>query len=68
MTFCLYYSIFVLYFLLIIFIITNLTIFSWNCQGCTSGKFSQVFHEYNIEYKPDIICLLEPRISGKNAN
>lgn len=47
---------------------SNLTIFSWSCQGCASGKFTQVFHEYNLEYKPDIVCLLEPRISGKNMN
>lgn len=47
---------------------TNLTVFSSNCQRCASGKFLKVFHEYIAEYKPDIVCLLEPRISGKNAN
>lgn len=55
----------------IIFIITmmsHLTIFSWNCQGFASSKFSRTFHEYNIEHKPDIVCLLERLISGKNAN
>lgn len=47
---------------------TNLTIFSWNYRGCASNKFMLVFHEYNIEYGPDIVCLLDPRVSGKNTN
>lgn len=44
----------------------NLNIFTWNCQGYTSAKFSRVFWEYNLEYG-QILCLLEPRVSGKNA-
>ncbi|KAA3474645.1 reverse transcriptase [Gossypium australe] len=31
-------------------------------------NFIRVFREYNEEYKPDIICLVEPRVSGKKAN
>ncbi|KAA3478521.1 reverse transcriptase [Gossypium australe] len=46
----------------------NLSIFSWNCQGCASNKFLRVFREYNLEYKPDIVCLLEPRVSGHKAS
>ncbi|KAL1152668.1 hypothetical protein V6Z11_A09G125900 [Gossypium hirsutum] len=37
-------------------------------SGCASSKFLRVFHEYNLEHKPDIVCLLEPRASGKKAN
>ncbi|MBA0794214.1 hypothetical protein Gohar_018564 [Gossypium harknessii] len=29
--------------------------------GCANVKFPQVFRKYNMEYKPDIISLLEPR-------
>ncbi|MBA0603865.1 hypothetical protein Gorai_000030 [Gossypium raimondii] len=35
-----------------------------NCQGCASSKFPRIFCEYNQEYKPDIISLLENRVSG----
>ncbi|KAH1048009.1 hypothetical protein J1N35_038793 [Gossypium stocksii] len=37
-------------------------------NGCASSKFLRASHEYKFEYKPDIVCLLEPRISGKKAN
>ncbi|KAA3460139.1 reverse transcriptase [Gossypium australe] len=47
--------------------ISNLSIFSWNCQGCASSKFLRAFRNYNLEYKPDIVCLLEPRVSGHKA-
>lgn len=46
----------------------NLSIFSWNCQGCASSKFLRAFCEYNLEHNPDIVCLLKPQISGKKAN
>ncbi|KAA3467540.1 reverse transcriptase [Gossypium australe] len=36
--------------------------------GCASSKFLRAFREYNFEYKPDIVCLLEPRVSGTKAN
>ncbi|KAA3469259.1 LINE-1 reverse transcriptase isogeny [Gossypium australe] len=35
--------------------------------GCASSKFFRAFREYNLEYKPDIVCLLEPRVSGQKA-
>ncbi|KAA3488313.1 reverse transcriptase [Gossypium australe] len=35
--------------------------------GCASNKFLRAFREYNLEYKPDIVCLLEPRVSGHKA-
>lgn len=46
----------------------DLFIFTWNYQGCVSSKFLHAFLEYKRDYNPDIICLLEPRVSGKKAN
>ncbi|MBA0785623.1 hypothetical protein Gotri_027036 [Gossypium trilobum] len=31
-------------------------------------KFLRVFQEYNAEHRPDIVCLVEPRVSGTKAN
>ncbi|MBA0730096.1 hypothetical protein Golax_020617 [Gossypium laxum] len=31
-------------------------------------KFPQIFREYNMEYKPIIVGLLEPRISGAKVD
>lgn len=59
---------FIIYLFLIIIMDLNLTLFSWNCQGCASNKFIKAFREYNPEYKLDIACFLKPRVSGKNAN
>ncbi|KAG8478710.1 hypothetical protein CXB51_028595 [Gossypium anomalum] len=39
-----------------------------NFWGCASVKFPQVFREYNMEYKHDIISLLEPRVNGTKAD
>lgn len=46
----------------------NLSIFVWNCQGCASLKFPRIFREYNMEFRPDIIGLLEPKLSGSKAD
>ncbi|KAL1164432.1 hypothetical protein V6Z11_A06G069800 [Gossypium hirsutum] len=46
------------------YIFMNLTVFSWNCQGCASPKFPRIFREYNREHKPNIVSLLETRVSG----
>lgn len=46
----------------------NLTFFTWNCQGCASPKFIRAFREYKRDFNPDIMCLLELRVSGKKAN
>ncbi|KAH1039541.1 hypothetical protein J1N35_041284 [Gossypium stocksii] len=37
-------------------------------NGCASDKFLRVFREYRNLHKPDIISLLEPRISGFKAD
>ncbi|KAG8472739.1 hypothetical protein CXB51_034646 [Gossypium anomalum] len=33
-------------------------------KGCANVKFSRIFREYNMDCKPDIVSLLEPRVSG----
>ncbi|KAA3464883.1 reverse transcriptase [Gossypium australe] len=33
-----------------------------------SRNFIRAFREYNTDDRPDIVCLLEPRVSGKKAN
>ncbi|MBA0670507.1 hypothetical protein Goklo_025469, partial [Gossypium klotzschianum] len=33
-------------------------------EGCASVKFHGMFQEYNMEFKPDIMSLLETRVSG----
>ncbi|KAK5775936.1 hypothetical protein PVK06_043892 [Gossypium arboreum] len=37
-------------------------------EGCTSLKFIRVFHEYNQEHKPDLISLIETRVSRGKAD
>ncbi|KAH1038646.1 hypothetical protein J1N35_040389 [Gossypium stocksii] len=32
------------------------------------AKFPRIFHEYNMEHKPDIVSLLETRFSGSKAD
>ncbi|MBA0824766.1 hypothetical protein Goarm_021411, partial [Gossypium armourianum] len=41
---------------------------SKSIRGCASVKFRQIFHEYNMEYKPIIVGLLEPRVSGAKVD
>ncbi|MBA0758006.1 hypothetical protein Gotri_021043, partial [Gossypium trilobum] len=31
-------------------------------------NFIRAFWEYNAEHKPDIVCLIEPKVSGKKTN
>ncbi|MBA0711798.1 hypothetical protein Golax_010945 [Gossypium laxum] len=35
-----------------------------NCQGYANSKFPRIFHKYNREHRPDLIGLLEMRVSG----
>ncbi|KAG8503914.1 hypothetical protein CXB51_001863 [Gossypium anomalum] len=37
-------------------------------KGCASDKFPRIFWEYNRDYSPDIISLLETRVSGSKAD
>ncbi|MBA0699332.1 hypothetical protein Goari_000980, partial [Gossypium aridum] len=36
--------------------------------SCANVKFPRIFPEYNMEYKPDIVSLLEQRVSGAKAD
>lgn len=40
----------------------------WNCRGALSGEFLREIREFMRKYKPEIIVLLEPRISGATAD
>ncbi|MBA0822079.1 hypothetical protein Goarm_018895 [Gossypium armourianum] len=37
-------------------------------EGCTNAKFPRVLREYRKQYKSDIVCLLEPKVSRVKAN
>ncbi|MBA0780468.1 hypothetical protein Gotri_004562 [Gossypium trilobum] len=36
--------------------------------GCASVKFPRIFREQNLEYKPDIVSLLKPKVSRAKAD
>ncbi|CAL1384971.1 unnamed protein product [Linum trigynum] len=42
-------------------------VFSWNCRGAKDPKFLSTFKLYVVNHKPDIVCIVEPRISGDDA-
>ncbi|XP_028797766.1 uncharacterized protein LOC114753260 [Neltuma alba] len=46
----------------------NQSIFVWNCQGAASNKFHTVLKSLLQGFKPAIIALVEPRISGYKAD
>ncbi|MBA0739955.1 hypothetical protein Gogos_013180, partial [Gossypium gossypioides] len=35
---------------------------------CASAKFPRIFREYNMDFRPDIVGLLEPKVSGSKAD
>ena len=41
---------------------------SWNCRGAGSQAFPIMIHDIVKKFKVDILCLLEPRISGTRAD
>lgn len=43
-------------------------IITWNCQGAASKEFICVLKKFIKHNKPNIIALLEPRISGDHAD
>ncbi|KAG8649340.1 hypothetical protein MANES_08G081422v8 [Manihot esculenta] len=43
-------------------------VISWNCQGATSPTCRRAFLEYKRLFKPDIFCIMEPRVSGTHAD
>ncbi|CAL1361959.1 unnamed protein product [Linum trigynum] len=42
-------------------------IFVWNCRGAGSRKFIRVFKEYKRKHNPNIVIIVEPRVSGATA-
>ncbi|XP_028796894.1 uncharacterized protein LOC114752327 [Neltuma alba] len=46
----------------------NTSYFVWNCQGAASSKFYRVLKSLLQGYKPDVVVLVEPRISGAKAD
>lgn len=46
----------------------NHSIFAWNCQGAASGSFHRILRSLLKGYRPHIVILVEPRISGKQAD
>lgn len=49
-------------------VVMDFTIFSWNCQGAASPRFCRALASFIQGYKPEIIVLVEPRISGSQAD
>lgn len=39
-------------------------IISWNCRGVSSPRFKSIFRDMIASYNPNILVVLEPRISG----
>ena len=44
-----------------------MSIFSWNCQGVANPKFISTLKSFLHEFKPHVVILVEPRISGAQA-
>ena len=40
----------------------------WNCQGAGAPEFRRVFMYYMKKFKPSVVALYEPRISGWKAD
>ncbi|XP_031119046.1 uncharacterized protein LOC116022462 [Ipomoea triloba] len=40
----------------------------WNCQGAASKTFRRTLKHFCRLYSPDLVCLLEPKVSGDQAN
>lgn len=46
----------------------KLSISSWNSRVCANCEFSCIFCEYNWEFKPNIVGLLETRVISDKAD
>ncbi|CAL1378455.1 unnamed protein product [Linum trigynum] len=42
-------------------------VFVWNRRGVGSNRFLRVYKEYRRKYRPSIVILVEPKISGTRA-
>lgn len=43
---------------------SNLSLFVWNCHRCANVKFPHIFREYNMDFRSNIVSILEPKVSG----
>lgn len=39
-------------------------VFVWNCQGVANPKLHKILKEYIQEFDPDVVVLVETRVSG----
>ena len=46
----------------------NLSFLFWNCQGAASQSFRRIFKMFTQNYKPQLVVLCEPQISGVKAD
>ncbi|CAN1160243.1 Transposon TX1 uncharacterized 149 kDa protein [Linum perenne] len=44
-----------------------ISLLSWNCRGAGHNSFVSVFKHYLQVYKPSLVAILEPRISGRRG-
>lgn len=49
-------------------IFMDIKIMCWNCQGAGHPRFHKIIRKYRHEISPNVLCLLEPRISGIRAD
>ncbi|CAN1182866.1 hypothetical protein LINPERHAP2_LOCUS36213 [Linum perenne] len=40
---------------------------SWNCRGAGNDRFLSAFKSYILEFNPNVVILVEPKISGDNS-
>lgn len=57
----------------LVFILLNINIimikvFFWNCMGAGSERFQYFFAQDKFTHSPDIVAILEPKISGIQAD
>lgn len=52
----------------VVFVLVSMKIIVWNCQGAASKRFFRAAMSIIKVHKPDCFCLLEPKMSGDNAD
>lgn len=49
-------------------VVMMLNLFVWNSRGAASKGVAAVVREMRKQYRIDIVAILEPRVSGPQAN
>lgn len=65
---CSWARFFFVFFVLFYFSLVQMICLSCNCQGATSRIFRRTLQQFFRDFSPDMICLLEPKVSGTHAN